>query len=138
MVKIVSNYIKKTQPSIVYTHHFGDLNIDHQKTSEATIIACRPIENKFVEKLLMFETLSATEMAGYRLANLFMPNLFINIENELERKLKAMSCYKSELNDFPHPRSLKAIELNAKLWGTKNNMEAAEAFYIFREIRNKI
>lgn len=137
LAKIVSEYIKKIQPNIVYTHHYGDLNIDHQMTAEATIIGCRPIENDFVETLLMFETLSSTEMAGSRVGNLFLPNYYIDISEELATKIKSMGCYKSELRKFPHPRSLEAIEANAKVWGAKNNLEAAEAFYLFKSIVKK-
>jgi hypothetical protein len=36
------------------------------------------------------------------------------------------------LRDFPHPRSLKAVELNAKYWGVKMGLKAAEAFKAIR------
>jgi LmbE family N-acetylglucosaminyl deacetylase len=133
IVKIVSDYIKNYLPTIIYTHHYGDLNVDHQLTSEAVIISTRPIEYPQLKELRMFETLSSTEMAGARYTHTFIPNLFVNIENELGDKLKAMGCYASELRDFPHPRSLKAIEYNAYVWGAKNNQRAVEPFYIFRK-----
>lgn len=136
VVKKVSQYMGKVQPDIVYTHHFGDLNVDHRITSEAAITSARPIENSCVKEIRMFETLSSTEMAGFELKNLFLPNLFINIQEELPIKINAMSCYVSELREFPHPRSLKAIEYNAYMWGAKNNMHAAEAFHIFRSIKS--
>lgn len=135
IVKTISKYMKKISPSIVYTHHYGDMNIDHQKCSEAVMICCRPIENNSVEEVRMFETLSSTEMAGFEAKNLFLPNLFVDIHEELQAKIDAMACYKSELHDFPHPRSLKAIEYNAHLWGAKNNLIAAEAFHIFRSVK---
>lgn len=134
LVKKVSKIVKEINPDIVYTHHSGDLNIDHQRTSEAVIISCRPIENK-VGAIYMFETLSSTEMAGFKAATAFLPNMFVDISNELNTKLKAMSKYKSELRNFPHPRSLKTIGYNAKVWGSKINTKAAEAFYVFRSIR---
>ncbi len=133
IVKIVSDYIEKINPGIIYTHHTGDLNIDHQITSESVIIATRPIQYTALEELRMFETLSATEMVGPRHTHVFMPNLFISIEQELEDKLNAMKCYESELNDFPHPRSLKAVEYNAHVWGAKNNQTAVEPFFLFRK-----
>lgn len=133
ITKIVSGYIEKIKPTIIYTHHCGDLNIDHQLTAEAVIIATRPIEYLNLKELRMFETLSSTEMAGARFTHTFNPNLYINIENELEEKLKAMGCYKSELRDFPHPRSIRAIKYNAHVWGAKNNQIAVEPFYLFRK-----
>lgn len=102
-------------------------------TAEAVIIATRPIQYLNLKELKMFETLASTEMAGARYTHMFIPNLFVNIEEELEDKLKAMSCYKSELKDFPHPRSIKAIRYNAYVWGVKNNQTAVEPFYLFRK-----
>lgn len=133
IVKIISSYVQKYSPTIIYTHHYGDLNVDHQLTSEAVIIATRPIEFPELRELRMFETLSSTEMAGARYTHVFVPNLFVDIENELDDKLKSMSCYASELKEFPHPRSLKAIEYNAYVWGAKNNKKAAEPFYLFKK-----
>ncbi len=134
IAKKVSSYVNKIKPSIVYTHHPGDLNTDHQRTSEAVTIACRPIENSSVHAIYQFETLSSTEMAGYTPNRAFLPNIFVNIEAEIQKKLKAMSCYKSELRQFPHPRSLEAIEANAKVWGAKMNLRYAEAFFCLRQI----
>lgn len=133
IVKLITTYIERINPTIIYTHHTGDLNIDHQLTSESIIIATRPIQNKNLEELRLFETLSSTEMTGSRATYSFIPNLFINIDNEIDDKINALKCYKSEINEFPHPRSLKAIEFNARVWGAKNNQYAVEPFYIFRK-----
>lgn len=133
IVKTVSEQIQSYRPDIVYTHHSGDLNVDHQLTAEAVIIATRPIECPFLKKLLMFETLSSTEMSGPRATHAFLPNVFVDVSKELNAKIEAMSCYSSELREFPHPRSLHAIKANAELWGAKNNLLAAEPFFLFRE-----
>lgn len=133
IVKIISEQIQSFYPDIIYTHHYGDLNIDHQKTSEAVIISTRPTEYPYLNRLLMFETLSATEMSGPRNTHAFLPNVFRDISNELNQKLEAMNCYQSELKKFPHPRSLKAIQINAELWGAKSGFLAAEPFVLFRE-----
>lgn len=133
IVKLISSYIQRINPTIIYTHHIGDLNIDHQLTSKSVIIATRPIQYRNLEELRLFETLSSTEMAVLRGTVPFMPNLFINIDNELDDKINALKFYKSELNEFPHPRSLKAVEYNARVWGAKSNQFAVEPFYIFRK-----
>lgn len=135
LTKLVSKHIKEFKPETIYTHHFGDLNIDHQMCSEAVVIACRPTENETVKQVFMFETLSSTEMAGYRATNVFLPNYFVDIQKQLDRKIDSMSHYKSELKSYPHPRSLESIKINAQLWGTKVNMLAVEPFYLFRELK---
>lgn len=135
IIQLVSRHVEQFQPSLVYTHHQGDLNIDHKILSQAVVTACRPIENDCVKEIRLFETLSSTDMSGFSPTTLFCPNLFIDISVELAQKLSAMSYYVSELHEFPHPRSLKTIEYNAHLWGSKNNIPAAEAFHVLRKIQ---
>lgn len=134
VVKLVSKYIGEWQPRIVYTHHHGDLNIDHRIAFEATITAVRPIEAPCVREVYLFETLSSTEMAGPLPQRFFIPNTFVDITEELDTKLLAMSKYVSEVREFPHPRSIDTIKMNARVWGSKNNIQAAEAFFCFRKI----
>jgi len=51
----------------------------------------------------------------------------------LKKKLEAVKCYAAEKREFPHPRSLKAIEFLAKKRGTEIGFKAAEAFAVIRE-----
>ena len=69
------------------------------------------------------------------LGNYFEPNMFVDIRNSIEDKLKALSCYKSELRQSPHPRNIEAVRCNAILWGNKVGINAAEAFRIARIMR---
>lgn len=136
IVKQVSAVISEYQPTAIYTHHSGDLNVDHRITNEAVVIASRPIENGCVQEIYTFETLSSTEMSNILPGRHFHANTFVNIEHELSAKLEAMKQYASELRPFPHPRSLPAIEYNALLWGAKNNIPAAEAFCALRVLKS--
>ena len=80
-----------------------------------------------VREIYSFEVLSSTE---WNYPTSFSPNVFFGIDIDL--KLKALECYESELRDFPHPRSLEAVRLNARLWGAKTGLEYAEAFECVR------
>lgn len=133
IVKRVESEVRRFKPQIVYTHHGGDLNIDHRLVSEAVLAACRPTEPPFVERVLAFEVLSSTEWAPPLAGRVFAPNVFVDIAPFLSAKLAAMRCYRSELRAFPHPRSLKALEAQARLWGAKAGFQAAEAFMLLRE-----
>lgn len=134
IIKIIEIEICLYKPSIVYTHNFHDLNIDHTVVSKAVITATRPLPDNSVDEILFFETLSSTESAlGFGQA--FCPNLFINITTYLEQKLYAMEAYRSELRELPHPRNIECIRKNAELWGSKVGIEAAEAFVVSRIIR---
>jgi LmbE family N-acetylglucosaminyl deacetylase len=134
ITKKIENVILKFKPSIVYTHSNADINIDHRSIYNATITATRPGKNS-VEKVISFEVPSSTE---WNFPSTFSPNIFIDISSELSFKLKSMSKYKDELNEFPHPRSLKGLEIIAKRWGTVSGYNAAEAFCLVRELKGTI
>jgi len=130
IVKVVSKVIDEIKPEIVFTHFENDLNIDHQITYKAILTATRPMENCSVKEIYSFEILSSTEW-NYPLT--FSPDTFFEIE--IKNKQKAMSIYKSELREFPHPRSLDGIELNAKYWGMRVGKKYIEAFKTVRAIK---
>jgi LmbE family N-acetylglucosaminyl deacetylase len=133
IVKVVEQVVEQTDPQIVYTHHGGDLNNDHRLTFEAVLAACRPVPGRRIERVLSFEVLSSTEWAPPVADRAFLPNVFIDIDRVLARKVKAMACYRGELKPPPHPRSLDAIRHQAHLWGAKSGFRAAEAFMLVRE-----
>ncbi|BBZ15279.1 PIG-L deacetylase family protein [Mycobacterium branderi] len=130
LARHVSDAVEEFSPQVVYTHHSGDLNIDHELTARATMIACRPHVSP-VRWLLSFSTLSATE-AGYAGRPVFQPSVYSDISDTLDTKLAAMSHYSSELRDFPHPRSLQALRSQAELFGAAAGVAAAEAFSVIR------
>ncbi len=132
IVKIIEAVKDKIRPGIIFTHYKGDLNIDHQITYKAVITAARPCGNESVKEIYSFEIPSSTEWS-FPLS--FSPDVFFDIESTLDIKLKAMGEYKTELREFPHPRSLKGITMNAEQWGMRTGLRCAEAFKSVRVIK---
>lgn len=130
IVKAIEKEIYEIEPFRVYTNNYGDLNIDHKIVFNATLTACRPFRSH-VKELMCFEVPSSTEW-NYPID--FSPNYFVNIYSHLEKKVKALSMYKNEKRNFPHPRSSENIRINAKKWGIVSGINAAEAFKIIRII----
>jgi LmbE family N-acetylglucosaminyl deacetylase len=135
IVKIVEDLVTRLQPEAVYTHHGGDLNVDHQITHRAVLTATRPIAGQTVRDVYAFEIASSTEWAFQRFEPAFRPNVFVNIEQELDAKIAAMAVYESESRPFPHPRSGEALEAAARRWGSVAGCQAAEAFDLIRSVR---
>lgn len=134
IIKKIEVHIDRLKPGIVYTHHAGDVNIDHRRVYEAAIVALRPLPASSLRALLFFEILSSTEWGTSCSNQPFQPNWFVDITNTIEAKLKAMEKYQSELRNWPHPRSLKGIENLSKLRGATIGVDAAEAFVVGRYI----
>lgn len=132
IIKTIEETKDDLKPDIVFTHHIGDLNIDHQITFKAVMTAFRPTIDESVKEIYSFEIPSSTEWNEPSSLTYFMPDYFVDVNKSLEIKINALKEYKTELRDFPHPRSLNAVELNAKQWGVKIGFKAAEAFKTIR------
>ncbi|MFZ0548136.1 MAG: PIG-L deacetylase family protein [Candidatus Promineifilaceae bacterium] len=130
----IGKAIRRLEPEIVYLPHRGDVHSDHRAVYHATLVACRPVHNRSVKKLLCYETLSETEWSPPTGEDAFIPTVFMNIGDYLNDKLAAMACYKSQLQAPPNPRSLEALENLAKMRGSVVGLQAAEAFMLVREI----
>lgn len=130
----IESLIAEYRPDIVFTHHGGDLNIDHQRVHEAVVTACRPQLGHPVETLLFFEVPSSTEWQVPGSAAVFAPNWFVDISAGLERKLAALDAYAAELRESPHPRSRDAVEQLARWRGATVGASAAEAFVLGRKL----
>ena len=114
--KKIETKIKKINPTMLYTHFWADLNKDHRCVFESVAVATRPLNNKGLKKIICFETPSSTD---YTLGDEnFKPNLFVNIELVLSKKLEALKIYENEINEFPHPRSIDAIKNRSAYWGS--------------------
>lgn len=134
IVKTIEKIKKETDPDIVFTHHKGDLNYDHCITFRAVMTAFRPMQGERARAIYSFEVPSSTEWSAPSADSYFMPNHFVDISKTLAKKIKAFSEYENESRAFPHPRSVEAIELYAKRWGTAAGLGSAEAFQVIRQI----
>lgn len=135
VIKIVSKYVEKYQPDTIFTHHHGDLNIDHRITCEAVLTACRPVGDYCVKRIYAFETPSSTEW-NYNYTEPFTPNVYVDVTETIEAKVQGMACYRTESTHYPHPRSEEALYSLARFRGTNSGFDKAEAFMLLRECIN--
>jgi LmbE family N-acetylglucosaminyl deacetylase len=137
VIQRVEAHIERWKPSVVYTHHVGDLNIDHQVVHHAVVTACRPQPGRSVERLLFFEVASSTEWQPPGSGVPFQPNWFVDITETLDTKLAALDAYRAEMREWPHSRSLSAVEHMARWRGVSVGVASAEAFSLGRQILHK-
>lgn len=135
IVRDVESKIDAFEPAVIYTHHHGDLNIDHRLIARAVRTAARPTVDSPVDRILSFETLSVSEWGMPTADDAFQPTTFVDIDEYLDRKLAAVDAYDSEMRERPHPRNTEAIRNNATLWGDKSGLYAAEPFELVMERR---
>ena len=134
IVKKIEEVIHAFQPSIIYTHHYGDLNIDHQITHKSVITASRPQPGFCVKEIYSFEVMSATSWQSLSMENNFIPSYFVDVSDFIDKKIEALRCYDSEIREFPHARSYEGVESLAKYRGSIIGVDRAEAFCVERLI----
>ncbi|MEW6609087.1 MAG: PIG-L deacetylase family protein [bacterium] len=130
----IEECIVRLSPEIIYTHHWGDVNKDHRLVFESTMVAVRPGLKSSIKKVFIYETPSSSEWNAPILTNQFLPNVFVDISDVLHLKIQAMKAYKSELRQFPHPRSIEAVTTYAQKRGLEVGKRAVECFMLIREI----
>ena len=127
------NKLLELNPDIVFLPHKGDMHIDHRMTIEASMVALRPVTFPNLKAIYAYETLSETDWNVSSIDNAFIPNMFVDITEEIDMKLEAMKCHKSQLCNYPHPRSLEAIKALAMHRGCTICKKYAEAFVLLRK-----
>ncbi len=130
----IEKEIEIFNPDIVFTHHHGDLNLDHKIVNNATITACRPSPKCSVKQIFTFEIPSSTDWQAQGDSLNFAPNYFNDISEYLGKKIKVLGKYKSEMRPWPHSRSYENIKYLAKTRGASVGVKAAEAFRLIRAI----
>lgn len=134
VVQSLEGVISSLQPQVIYTHHIGDLNIDHRITHQAVLTACRPQPGFGVREIYAFEVPSSTEWATPN-RDPFLPTAYVNIGDFLATKVQALKAYDAEMREQPHSRSVEHIESMARHRGYSVGVAAAEAFMTIRSIR---
>ena len=118
--------IQKYKPQVVYTTPLNDLNKDHQIVFDSTLIATRSTTTG-VKEILSYELPGVVKTP-------FLHNRYVDINNQIKYKINAFKMYKSEVEKFPHPRSIKAIENLSIQRGIESGLKNAEAFEIIKSI----
>jgi LmbE family N-acetylglucosaminyl deacetylase len=130
----LSSLLEKIKPNIIYIPHPGDIHQDHKAIYRSSLVAARPQGNYSIKEIYCYETLSETDWTPIQEKS-FVPNIFVDVTEVFDFKIKAMTCFQSQLKSFPHPRSLEAFESLAKYRGATIGVERAESFVLERIIR---
>ena len=130
----ISEIVNNFRPNIVLCP-YPDRHIDHRLVFDSVMVATRPVGvAKKIEIVATYETLSETHWNAPHIEPNFTPNWVIDISDHIDLKLKALKCYKSQISEFPGPRSIEAVESLAKFRGTQAGFAYGEGFHIVRMV----
>lgn len=135
LIGLISKGVNEIQPNILYLPFKGDVHSDHRKIFEVAYSCTKSFRYPFIKKIYMIETLSETEFAPSTKEDSYVPNVFVNISDFMDKKLEIMKIYKSEMDEHPFPRSEKNLKALATLRGATCGYEYAESLILLKEIR---
>ncbi|MBN1414282.1 MAG: PIG-L family deacetylase [Bacteroidales bacterium] len=136
LASAIEAVIREFTADTLFLPHRGDIHHDHKAVFNAGLVAARPVNNNSVKRIYAYETLSETEWAAPFGDDSFLPTFYVDISATFNFKLEAMNCFKSQLKEFPNPRSLQSIEALANLRGSAVGFTHAEAFMTIRIIED--
>ena len=128
--KKISDYILEIKPELVLIP-FPDRHIDHRTIFDAAVVGCRPIGKSAPKMVLAYETLSETHWNVPGVEANFIPEFYVNADKVIEKKIKALNAYKSQLKNNSS-RSVEACKALAFFRGSQNCCSYAEAFKVVR------
>lgn len=130
----IAAIVREVQPDTIFLPFVGDLHIDHRLVFEAALVAARPRGASYPRRLLAYETVSETNWSAPTLAPAFTPNVFVDIADHIDAKLRAFECFASQCQSFPDERSLETLRALAIVRGSTVTRHAAEGFMLIREV----
>ena len=130
----ISEVIEEVRPDVVYSPYRNDAHSDHEIVFDAVMSATKSFRYPFVKRLLAYETISETDFGMKPEDGGFKPNVYVDISSQLDKKLKILDIFESEMGEFPFPRSRRALVALATLRGVQSNCFGAEAFVLIKEI----
>lgn len=134
LVRKIGSVVEKVRPNVVYLPYLFDAHSDHRFVFQSAFAATKCFRHPFIKKVLMMETQSETDFAVTSNVHTFSPNYFVNISNQLRKKIAIAEVYREEFGEHPFPRSARNIEALATVRGAMAGFEFAEAFQLLKEI----
>ncbi len=134
LVSSVSKVIQEVKPDTLYIPNRSDVHTDHRITFEVMMACSKSFRYPFLKRVLMYETPSETDAVPPSREEAFIPNVFVDVEEFFEQKIKIMSLYTSEVGKHPFPRSPETLRALAAYRGSLAHMKQAEAFCLLKEL----
>ncbi len=134
LITKISSVVNEIKPNIIYLPFKGDVHSDHKYIFDAAYSCTKSFRYPFVKKIYMMETLSETEFSLSTKEDSFVPNVFVDISEYMDRKIEAMKIYESEMGDHPFPRSERNLRALATYRGATSRCNYAESFMLLKEI----
>jgi len=116
IIHLVEDCLERVKADFTFVNHFEDTHQDHRIVNRSVVSATRYIKN------VMFYEGPTTKG--------FSPNVFVDIESAMEKKLAALSAHASQVNktNIPALSILEVARSAAHFRGVQGRVALAEGF----------
>jgi len=123
VVNSIDLRIAKFKPDIIFTHHPFDTHQAHEGVSKATIAAARRENTVF-----FYEPITPSGRSYVP----FKPQMYVDIESTLDKKIASLKCHSSEYNKFGAEDWIEGVRCRCGFRGYEIGKKFAETFEVLR------
>jgi LmbE family N-acetylglucosaminyl deacetylase len=123
LIIAIDSVIRKVKPDTVFLNYFDDVHQDHRAAAQAGISATR-----YIKEVLFYEVPTTQN---------FEPDIFIDIQDTLAKKLKLLKLHASQVNrtKVQNLTILESVRSCANFRGFQGRVKYAEGFKALRVLR---
>ena len=109
--------------------------MDHLNVYKSTLVAGTSSNGTGCEgSYIVYRVPSSTEWTPCKADTMFMPNVFVDISGQAEQKYEAFAEYRTELREYPHPRSVQYLKELDIARGLEVGQGPTETFVLLRKL----
>jgi bacillithiol biosynthesis deacetylase BshB1 len=135
--KSIATVIREYKPDILFAPYWEDAHPDHVQA--CALIEAARFYSKFVKTDMSFEPHYPRRVLHYFSTHLrprFLPSFIFDVSGHLDRKVEAITAYRSQFVHHPGNTSrIDAIRQEALFWGDQISVEAGEPFVCRESLR---
>ena len=134
--QVTRSVIERVKPDILYVPFPLDLHRDHRELFHSFSVHWRPYLplGRDIKAVYAYEVSSETHLSIPYVEQGYLPSHWVDISDFLDLKIQALSCFESQLQKHPAPRSTEAVRALAVWRGSQIGVGAAEAFVVVRQL----
>lgn len=130
LIEAIEDTLEKFKPDLVCIPYRFSFDQDHRAVAAACITATRPIPKNLRHQPAII--VEAEEPYSWTTSNIFHPNLYFDISDVFEEKIKLLKCHITQVRKDPFPRSPENLKRLAGIRGSEISTKYAESYNLLR------
>lgn len=131
-IGLINEYIQSIRPQVLFLPDYNDAHSDHRIVFRWVYACTKSFRAPYIKSILTMEIISETDFGLPD--HPFIPNVYIDVSNYIEKKIGAFKLYETETGNHPFPRNLNNVKALAHIRGAEAGVKYAEGFRLIKSI----